>query len=665
MDTPIIDANPTHYLKRVDRDTPSLQFVRELVQNGIEANAQNIKIRELKVDLPQQQGPNKTTSKFMVSDDGDGMTARFMYEHLAKMNSSSKSLNSDYHENFGIGAKITTAMWNPYGVVFCSWHKDKPDQGHLVWLHYNKKYNAICLKGFKRQVIEERRGQYSFVEEQITTTIQGRNENIIPLLDEDGDPHELESSIKWHELRPKPGHGTVVVLMGESPEDNTWTDSNRKPLSEWALVRYLNTRYKSFPQGLHITSGALRSDGRKNPRTIKGFDQTLSKIPNQFLQSREVVNCPNGFRVEVIITKDHANWNKEYREKRNYKSGSGGGLVYNLFGGAAFNKGFVAIQYGTGLTEELYNIKNNHHKSLYPWGISSRAMVSRVKLIIHVPQLSSKNKKRGVYPNEGRYRLQWKDEDSNSSNEIDLSEVQDYFIENHPQSIKDLREEAYAEYKARAVDLNKIFEKYQDILRLKRSRARDLICDEDGNFRFNLPEPKLKKEDDDALTKGRDNEGNPAKKASRKTGDEAEEGSLKGKKIKKAKEPKEIVGRWLTYFPDQENVTDAFEENGIEYPVFIEELSDKYVVNLMKNHPLFVDIMQHFANKKKTLTLRIIEDNVKEQHIGYFTSYIRHLEGMKIKNNRLYLSLQTLHAKVMGAYELWDRIAHTLQAIGK
>ena len=75
------------------------------------------------------------------------MTPEELFNNLGKMYSSSISSNSDFHENFGIGAKITTAMWNPYGVVFCSWHKDNPDEGHLLWLHYNENFNQICLKG--------------------------------------------------------------------------------------------------------------------------------------------------------------------------------------------------------------------------------------------------------------------------------------------------------------------------------------------------------------------------------------------------------------------------------------------------------------------------------------------------------------------------------------
>jgi DNA mismatch repair ATPase MutL len=73
-DTPLIDANPTHYLKRIDRDTPPLQFIRELVQNGIEAGATEIKLKPRQWIYKKDEEVNYTY-KMMIEDNGEGTSS--------------------------------------------------------------------------------------------------------------------------------------------------------------------------------------------------------------------------------------------------------------------------------------------------------------------------------------------------------------------------------------------------------------------------------------------------------------------------------------------------------------------------------------------------------------------------------------------------------------
>ena len=112
--TPLTDKNPSHYLKRFGRDVHPSQHLRELVQNAIESKATKIDL------LNEPTLAKKDIFKLCVRDNGEGMTASEMYKYLGSMNSSSKSSNSDPHENYGIGAKVTTAHHNPYGVIFMS-----------------------------------------------------------------------------------------------------------------------------------------------------------------------------------------------------------------------------------------------------------------------------------------------------------------------------------------------------------------------------------------------------------------------------------------------------------------------------------------------------------------------------------------------------------------
>jgi hypothetical protein len=648
MDTPLIDANPTHYLKRVDRDTPALQFVRELVQNGIEAQATSITIKALELELPTESGDVTTVEKFMVVDDGEGMTPEKMFNNLSQMNSSSKSSNSDFHDNFGIGAKITTAMWNPYGVVFCSWHKEDPDNGHLVWLHYNKDYNQICLKGIDITVktIDDY-GNVDYDYESLTTIVNGRAENIIPL---DGDAYKICDNIKFNELRPSVGHGTVVILLGNSMGDNTWTDSNKNPLTNRSLRYYLNTRYANIPDTV-----VIKESGRRAGR-IKGFNESLNSIEENFVLSRDIVKCPNGFKVEVILTKDHGEWYKEYKVKRGTTGNAS--IVNDNFMLSDFSKGFVALQYETKYkTKEFYNIERGA-KVLYQWGVNAKSLVGRVKIIVHPPQYTKGSP--GVYPNEGRYRLQWKDDScSNTSNEIDLTEIKEHFVNNQPKSLRELINKAYADYEAKGVDVDKILKRYKPLKTIKKTALlEEYVFNEKGEIIFEVAEREKREKRGNKGTHSRGT-GGPVRNAHGI-------GTTAKGTIRKKKALKPFTIRWLLYNKDcEKNKTDAFEENGYVYPIFIEEFNDCYILNLMRNHEEFMGVIDHFFKKKKTMTVGVVEGVVREQFVGYFITYIYHLDSTKVLNKQKYLSKEALHAKMVGETLLWDRISNALSFVGK
>jgi hypothetical protein len=630
-DTPIIDANPTHYLKRVDRDTPKFQFVRELVQNGIEAEATEIRI--YKYFIPSTDATN-AGGKFTIIDNGCGMTAEQMYENLSKMNSSSKSSDSDFHDNFGIGAKITTTMWNPYGVVFLSWHKDDPDNGHMVWLHYNDEYQQICLKGFE---VEDEDGDHL----PLTTEVNGEQVNVVPLLDEDGVPFELGFTDKWNTLRPKSGHGTCVILLGKDLSDSTWTDSENNALSDRDLKYYLNERYFELPENLKLVC--------KPAGKVLGLQKAINQMPNDFHQSTHTVVCPNGFEVDVVITKDYATWYAEYLEKNGLSPITGASYANSHFRRKHFNKGYVALEYKTKHTKELYNIQTGM-SNLYNWGIHNKKVASLVKLIVRPPLYDKDNEISGVYPNEGRYRLQWRGDNNSRDNEIDLKETQDFFVNNHPQSLKDLIEEASADYKASVVDLTKIFERYGDILKPKK---RKVVENNKGKESF---DPEGRKDPTNKGSHHRTGSGNPKGKS----GTQKPKGKLKGKL--KAKGLKPIKFQWSVYEKDSEsNETEAFELHGKVYPVFVESRDTHWKVWFMENHEHFETIVDHFKDRKKTCTSSVIFSHVKQQHEACIGMYLQHLENMKLHTNLEYVSRSSLHAKLIGSYYLWDRIADSLK----
>ena len=133
------DKNPTSTLKRFMREVAPMQFVREIYMNCLEAKATTMRV----YFEPQYEALG--VKKLCFADDGTGMSAREMYEYLAKYNSSSKTTEGSYHDNFGIGVKATTLLSNPYGVVFLSWSKDNPE-GAMIWFTYDEKLDRVGLR---------------------------------------------------------------------------------------------------------------------------------------------------------------------------------------------------------------------------------------------------------------------------------------------------------------------------------------------------------------------------------------------------------------------------------------------------------------------------------------------------------------------------------------
>ncbi len=637
--SPLTDRNPTHYLKRFGRDVHTSQHFRELVQNSIEANATNIEI--IAEPTLQKNG----VYKICVRDNGDGMTAEDMFQYLGSMNSSSKSSNSDHHENYGIGAKATTAYHNPYGVIFMSWTKDNPC-GHLVWLCLENE--QFGMKSFPMSYeVENDEGEVIDEEtSDIVSYINGKATNVIPLHHEDyGD--FIWDGVNWNSHKPKCGHGTVVVLMGNHLEDNTWKNSEGKLYSRRELCHYLNQRYACMPEGVSIKVfpvNSWESEGYNIVGLLKSFET------KGFLKHKEVVDCPNGFKVEVIITEKHGDWKNKYGEK---KWGRGSPLL-DIFASTQIEKGFVAVQYDSERTSELYDIERGINVAR-SWGISADSVIPMVKLIVHPPKYDGI---RGVYPNEGRDTLIWSDiENSNDSRKLDLSEVKAHFIENMPQYLRNMIDEAFQSYKGKQVDITGILDRYNGIFKPRKNLDSVLAQSDKGNINFdptgvgstgvgtnpkgnhNGSRGSNKKESNDTNSKLTGSSPNP-------------KGRVRGKK-RKVKKQKDILVKWI------ENDDVGFlnpQAEGKSFPFFAVEDSDRIVVNANPNHQDIKCVLVHFAQKNKKASHNFIQQTIQEVYETEFQTYISHLltENKSIAS---YITREVLKAKFLGCHLLWSEIS--------
>ncbi len=220
-------ANMTFMLERLAQDCAPLQFVRELTENaidGIEAGGQPGEIR-WDVDWTRYDLEPKEGYKLAVIDTGIGMTGPEMVNYINQLSSSMHEQSK--HGNFGMGAKIAAAPRNTLGLVYLSW-KD----GHGSMIHLWKDPDTDTY-GLRRH----QNGEFWL---------------------------PVTNDIKPEAIKD---HGTMVVLLGKKPGENTM-DAPPEGLipSRW-VTRYLNSRYFRFPDSVTVKARenwTLPRDDRHN-----------------------------------------------------------------------------------------------------------------------------------------------------------------------------------------------------------------------------------------------------------------------------------------------------------------------------------------------------------------------------------------------------------------
>ena len=205
----------TALIRNLGRDCTPDQFMREFVQNSIEA-CQRTRLEGRRVLIDYNHGIQAHSGIFKLSftDNGDGMSLEQMTNLL---NSISSSGAGNTFENYGVGAKISSLTRNLFGVQYESW---QGGVGHSIIVRYNPKYDVFGIQGFP-----DAQGTVHY-----HRTISASQK-----------PSMIEE------------HGTRVTLFGDSLEQDTmappWGVSGDK--SGW-LFEYLNRRYFELPSNIQI-----------------------------------------------------------------------------------------------------------------------------------------------------------------------------------------------------------------------------------------------------------------------------------------------------------------------------------------------------------------------------------------------------------------------------
>ncbi len=228
---PMSVANMTFMVDRLGEDCSPLQYVRELTENSIAAIEA----------LPDQSGEiiwdvdwnNLTLTdhyKLAVIDTGIGMTGEEMVRYINKLSSSIHQQSKS--GNFGVGAKIAAAPRNHAGLVYLSW---KAGTGYMIHLWCDPDEGVYGLRQFEHPDGSFQHWAY---------------------VSDDVKPDAIKE------------HGTMVILLGNEHDQNTMFPPEGTPMPSRWVLRYLNSRYFRFPEGVTVKAREgwelPRSDSRHN-----------------------------------------------------------------------------------------------------------------------------------------------------------------------------------------------------------------------------------------------------------------------------------------------------------------------------------------------------------------------------------------------------------------
>jgi hypothetical protein len=223
-------TNATVALELLAKDAHPMQQYRELTENASAAILHRPeKAGTILWDVEWDKVERDGVYRLACIDNGEGMTAEDLVRYINTLFLSGREQGP--HGNFGIGAKVTAGARNPEGVLYLSW---RGGQGGMV--QFKRAGGPMSPYGLVRWEAPGGR----------RPSFQPAPERMKPDLIKD--------------------HGTMVVLMGGSPDDATVLPPGA-PASQglkW-LSRYLNTRYFEFPAGVDVQVRELPADRARWP----------------------------------------------------------------------------------------------------------------------------------------------------------------------------------------------------------------------------------------------------------------------------------------------------------------------------------------------------------------------------------------------------------------
>ena len=424
------DANLTQTIERGFEECHPLQFVRELLQNSIEAGATKVRVR-----YETEAKGVKGIDRAIFVDNGKGMADPDLMKRYAQFNSSGKIVGT-MHDNFGIGAKISLLPFNQYGLVFMSWDKENLD-GNMIWLCKNTK-GQYGAKRFPVAVYEGDDLEPSYYE----------HESCIA-------PVEcMEEGIDWNQILinckrlVSSKHGTAVILLGNHSMDSTghYTGYESKDGAFYSWNKFASHRFCVLPISLSFSPSPQDSKKHKFTNIRQNHYESDGLIGNYkgLIERTYSLAFPNG-RISIYL-----------KNPRNTRSR---GLSQS------FTFGFLYKN------EVYYTSSGNQYAG--SWGVgASREIAKRLTILVEFNPY--KGDSPGVIPSQSRSDLIWKNPKSPSSEQeafkqtfkYQMDEVRRYVRDHLPEELIELIRDHTP--KTNSVKAEDVLKEYGDLFKPRR-----------------------------------------------------------------------------------------------------------------------------------------------------------------------------------------------------
>lgn len=236
------------------------QYLREFVENAIQADATQVIITGVRLDYYDDQMNEEGGLKVAFVDNGVSMTPAQVLNNIGDLGSGQSTLGVD--KNFQMGSRVSALPFNEDGIIYAVFRKGNP-KGTMMRLCYNA---------------EE--GVYEAYE---WFDADGNSLGYTP---------EADAYLK-HPIIKKAGQGTVVVLCGNSHTDNTFGEITRNNDGTFTFPSKYNQRY--FLRGL--ISRYYRFGNKLNKLQVLWSGSDYSKFlpePGAFVTRDMGLNEGNG-----------------------------------------------------------------------------------------------------------------------------------------------------------------------------------------------------------------------------------------------------------------------------------------------------------------------------------------------------------------------------------
>ena len=233
----IVLSDPNLFIGQVNLGSNQYQHERELVMNSLDAKATEIHITPDWVEVGRSG-----TYRYTIIDNGCGMSRDDLHERSRLL------IETNRPDHFGVGGRISTLPLSPLGVVYMSCQDGQ--------------WNMIRLW---RDPVDNYPKFFTW-----ETDTNGSTEVVEDI------PDEYKKMARDHGI--KDGHGTMVILIGEKADQDTFRDLVRGEDGEFVggartHTVVLNTRFadvQKLAPGVSISCVEFSStDKSKWPRTYE------------------------------------------------------------------------------------------------------------------------------------------------------------------------------------------------------------------------------------------------------------------------------------------------------------------------------------------------------------------------------------------------------------